>query len=93
MLIVLWVAPTLPFRAPLRRDRRAESASGRLTPSRQADHNLWRVCWADGPFRADGSCEEVRVVVSEGAELIVVLVVILLGLAALVWMQKWSGLT
>jgi len=33
------------------------------------------------------------VVVSEGAELIVVLVVILLGLAALVWMQKWSGLT
>ncbi len=32
-------------------------------------------------------------VVSEGAELVVVLVVILLNLAALVWIQKWSGLT
>ncbi len=32
-------------------------------------------------------------VVSEGAELIVVLTVLLLNLAALVWIQKWSGLT
>ncbi len=32
-------------------------------------------------------------VVSEGAELIVVLTVLLLNLAALVWIQKWTGLT
>ncbi len=32
-------------------------------------------------------------VVSEGAELLVVLAVLLLNLAALVWIQKWSGLT
>lgn len=32
-------------------------------------------------------------VVSEGMELIIVLLVILANLGALVWIQKWSGLT
>lgn len=35
----------------------------------------------------------VHVVVSEGMELIIVLLVILANLVGLVWLQKWSGLT
>src|SRR5688572_15554345 len=34
-----------------------------------------------------------HVVVSEGMELIIVLLVILANLVGLVWLQKWSGLT
>jgi hypothetical protein len=33
------------------------------------------------------------VVVSEGMELIIMFVVIMLNLLILVWIQKWSGLT
>jgi hypothetical protein len=33
------------------------------------------------------------VVVSEGMELIIVLLVILANLGILVWLQKWTGLT
>jgi hypothetical protein len=32
-------------------------------------------------------------VVSEGMELVIMFFVILLNLIALVWLQKWSGLT
>jgi hypothetical protein len=32
-------------------------------------------------------------VVNEGTELVIVFAVVLLNLAILVWLQKWSGLT
>lgn len=32
-------------------------------------------------------------VVSEGMELVIMFVVVLLNLALLVWLQRWSGLT
>ena len=32
-------------------------------------------------------------IVNEGTELIIVFAVVLLNLAILVWLQKWSGLT
>jgi hypothetical protein len=33
------------------------------------------------------------VIVSEGMELVIMFFVIMLNLAILVWLQKWSGLT
>jgi len=33
------------------------------------------------------------VIVSEGMELVIMFVVIMLNLIVLVWIQKWSGLT
>jgi hypothetical protein len=32
-------------------------------------------------------------IVSEGMELVIMFIVIVLNLAILVWLQKWSGLT
>lgn len=32
-------------------------------------------------------------IVSEGMELVIMFIVIMLNLALLVWLQKWSGLT
>jgi hypothetical protein len=32
-------------------------------------------------------------IVSEGMELVIMFVVIMINLAILVWLQKWSGLT
>jgi hypothetical protein len=32
-------------------------------------------------------------IVSEGMELVIMFIVIMLNLAILVWLQKWSGLT
>jgi hypothetical protein len=32
-------------------------------------------------------------IISEGMELVVMFIVIMLNLAILVWLQKWSGLT
>jgi hypothetical protein len=47
-----------------------------------------------GQIRSDQIREECcSVVVSEGMELIIVLLVILANLGILVWIQKWSGLT
>jgi hypothetical protein len=42
---------------------------------------------------ATDQLRSVHVVVSEGMELIIVLLVILANLVGLVWLQKWSGLT
>ena len=43
--------------------------------------------------RRTDPARSVHVVVSEGMELIIVLLVILANLVGLVWLQKWSGLT
>ena len=32
-------------------------------------------------------------IVNEGTELVIIFMVVLLNLALLVWLQKWSGLT
>lgn len=47
-----------------------------------------------GQIHSDQIREECcSVVVSEGMELIIVLLVILANLGIMVWLQKWSGLT
>jgi hypothetical protein len=43
--------------------------------------------------RLGGARYNANVVVSEGMELVIMFIVIMLNLLILVWLQKWSGLT